>query len=407
MPDLDPLSWTEEQRATARANLRKLRTPTGSPVITIFVRHSPKCKYRDDEFFKRCNCRKHFRWSHSGKQYRRKAGTRSWAEAEDNKRKLEDQLAGRVPVVVADAGQTLAQAIDAFKASKVDQGVGRSARYSYDLNLRRLLAYSEAHGRYTAAAALTLDNLLASRSTGPTVYKSSYSRVMVQKYIRHFLKFCYDAGWIAKVPVLSAIKNTQPETEPLTEAEYKKLLEHASGDPRTIIQLMRWSGLAVRDAATLKRSDLVTDNGLCKIVRSRTKTGSPLYIPIPPDIAAELNAVLNGNPVYVFWNKRNLDSSAATFSMHWSDRISKAFTAAGITADGHMVSHRLRDTYAVDLLQKGVPLEHVSKLLGHKSVTTTERHYAKWVKGRQELLERVVRATWKSGKSTKYWTFND
>src|ERR1019366_270758 len=29
-----------------------------------------------------------------------------------------------------------------------------------------------------------------------------------------------------------------------------------------------------------------------------------------------------------------------------------------------------------------VPLEHVSELLGHKSVTTTERHYAKWVKGR-------------------------
>ncbi len=39
-----------------------------------------------------------------------------------------------------------------------------------------------------------------------------------------------------------------------------------------------------------------------------------------------------------------------------------------------MISHRLRATFAVDLLQKGVPLEHVSKLLGHKSVTTTERH---------------------------------
>ena len=99
--------------------------------------------------------------------------------------------------------------------------------------------------------------------------------------------------------------------------------------------------------------------------------------------------------MYVFLNKRNLNSSAATFSMHWSDRLSKTFTAAGIVTEGHMVSHRLRDTFAVDLLQKGVPLEHVSKLLGHKSVTTTEKHYAKWVKGRQDLLERVVSATWK------------
>jgi site-specific recombinase XerD len=47
----------------------------------------------------------------------------------------------------------------------------------------------------------------------------------------------------------------------------------------------------------------------------------------------------------------------------------------------------------VDLLQKGVPLEHVSKLLGHRSVTTTERHYAKWVKGRQDRLDMLVSAT--------------
>jgi integrase/recombinase XerD len=60
-----------------------------------------------------------------------------------------------------------------------------------------------------------------------------------------------------------------------------------------------------------------------------------------------------------------------------------------------MISHRLRATFAVDLLQKGVPLEHVSKLLGHKSVTTAERHYARWVKGRQDRLDTIVSAPWK------------
>ena len=74
------------------------------------------------------------------------------------------------------------------------------------------------------------------------------------------------------------------------------------------------------------------------------------------------------------------------------------FEAAGIQSEGHMVSHRLRATFAVDLLQKGVPLEHVSKLLGHKSVTTTERHYAKWCKGRQQLLDTLVTATWAKKK---------
>ena len=66
-----------------------------TPLITIFVRHSSGCKYAGDEFSKRCNCRKHFRWTQNGTQYRRKAGARSWEEAERTKRELEDQLSGR------------------------------------------------------------------------------------------------------------------------------------------------------------------------------------------------------------------------------------------------------------------------------------------------------------------------
>jgi integrase len=59
-----------------------------------------------------------------------------------------------------------------------------------------------------------------------------------------------------------------------------------------------------------------------------------------------------------------------------------------------MMSHRLRDTFAVVLLSKGVPPEEVSKLLGHESIKTTERHYAKWIKGRQDRLDSLVVGTW-------------
>jgi integrase/recombinase XerD len=46
------------------------------------------------------------------------------------------------------------------------------------------------------------------------------------------------------------------------------------------------------------------------------------------------------------------------------------------------------------LLLKGVSLENVSKLLGHSSIKITERHYAPWVKARQEQLEAEVRRIW-------------
>jgi integrase len=43
---------------------------------------------------------------------------------------------------------------------------------------------------------------------------------------------------------------------------------------------------------------------------------------------------------------------------------------------------------------KGTAAEVVSKLLGHTSIKTTEKHYAPWVKSRQVKLEEAVKMTW-------------
>ncbi len=46
-----------------------------------------------------------------------------------------------------------------------------------------------------------------------------------------------------------------------------------------------------------------------------------------------------------------------------------------------------RDTFAVTLLEDGVPIREVSRALAHTSVTTTERHYAKWTPDQQVRLD--------------------
>lgn len=73
--------------------------------------------------------------------------------------------------------------------------------------------------------------------------------------------------------------------------------------------------------------------------------------------------------------------------------LKRLLTLAGVP-DGH--AHRFRDTFSVELLLAGVPIERVSILLGHQSVRITEKHYAPWVRARQEQLEADVRRTWQT-----------
>jgi hypothetical protein len=58
-----------------------------------------------------------------------------------------------------------------------------------------------------------------------------------------------------------------------------------------------------------------------------------------------------------------------------------------------------RDTFAVELLLAGVPLDQVSLLLGHSSVKITGRHYAPFCKPRQEQLATSVKLAWKKPRN--------
>jgi site-specific recombinase XerD len=376
-----------------------------APVITIYVRHAARCKYADDEFCKRCNCRKHFRWTLKGTQHRQKAGTRSWAEAEEIKANLAAQLSGKAPAADAQPPKTIDAAVTLFKTHQLNQGWTADVLGKYARELARLQAWAEARGIFTIAG-LTGEVLIAYQGTWAALYPSTQTRSMVNARLRNFLRFSYDNKWLDRVPKTSRIKVDEAPTLPLTAKEYEHLLKTIpktfadatkAARVRALIQAMRWSGLAIHDVVTLRRDELTHDKkaGLYSIQTARQKTGTHVSVPVPPDVAKEILTVANGNPVYFFWTGSGKETSATT---NWQHDIRALFKDAEIQAAGNMLSHRLRDTFAVDLLEKGVPLEEVSKLLGHESIKTTERSYAKWVKGRQDRLNKLVIGTWTKAK---------
>jgi integrase/recombinase XerD len=166
---------------------------------------------------------------------------------------------------------------------------------------------------------------------------------------------------------------------------------------RTLIQLMRWSGLSIRDAIGLDRTALSDTD---ELFLYRAKTDNPVYVPLPPDVAAALRNIPPGpklNPRYFFWSGNGKLKSAVG---NWQRSFGRVFELAEIKhADGtpkRCHPHMLRDTFAVECLLAGLPLEQVSMLLAHKSVKVTEKRYTPWVRARQQQLAMNVRRSWKS-----------
>jgi hypothetical protein len=191
MDDLKAPQPTDEEKARVRQYLREqraaLRGPV-TPVITIFVRHNPDCKYAGDEFCKRCNCRKHLRWSLGGKQHRKQAGTRSWTEAEEIKRRLEAQLRGD-PVKVETRATSLRSALDSFINSKEGQGISPDVveRSRRGRELDRFAALAEEHGSARATARI--------RDTGGRWRNWSGSQVLADRDTSVELRlFCDDVS---------------------------------------------------------------------------------------------------------------------------------------------------------------------------------------------------------------------
>ena len=370
-------------------------------MVTIFVRHSADCPQKNDEFYKRCKCPKHLRWYYEKKLYRQATKTRSWSLAEDAKRKLEARFDEGATSTAPDLKEraTIKRAVDLFIEDKKSQGIKSDVLKKYRRELDRFSSFMAIRNRMFPNE-VRLEDVTEFRSGWEEQYESSTTRGKVQGRLKSFFRYCYEAKMIERVPKLSSIKVDRPPTLPLTDKEYQALLDvtpdEFKGDKakrvRALIQTMRHTGLAIQDTVTLKRTELIKDRklGRYRITTSRQKTGTHVSVLLHPEVEKEiLEAIpLNESKEYIFWNTgRNKPQTAVT---NWQHDLRQVFRAAGLPK-GH--PHQLRDTFAIDLLKKGVPLEEVSKLLGHSSIKTTERDYAAWVPARQSRLDALMEAT--------------
>jgi integrase len=319
--------------------------------------------------------------------YRRHAlKVTSWERAVELARKIEEDGRPKQEIV------TVEHAIERFLADCQARNKSPRTLKKYRVVVNGLKEFCEKK-RIKALKHLTLDNLREFREgwqLAPiTIYKNT-------EYLKTFFAFCHDSTWIPTNPAKALKKPLVRATPtlPFTDEEWKKILNAAAAygtKPKRLtafLLTMRWTGLRIGDVAVL-RVDALQDD---RIFVRTAKTGVPIYCPIPPEAVDAFTRFRPTSGEYFFWNGT---ASSNSLLSKWHRALSGVFGRSGVK-DAH--SHRIRDTFSVSLLKKGVPLEVVSELLGHASTAITKKHYAPWVKERQDLLESAVQKTWEAPK---------
>jgi len=206
------------------------------------------------------------------------------------------------------------------------------------------------------------------------------SDVSAAKYIKHLKKIvnqCMANGWLKHSPFI-AYKSTIKVRERtyLTQEEVGKIIakEFTIGrlqQVKDIFIFCCFTGLSYADVKKLKRSEIAVGiDGEKWIFTKRKKTDTSSHIPILPNAFKILNRYKD-NPECV---SRGLALPVLS-NQKMNAYLKEIADVCGI--DKHLTFHLARHTFATTItLSNGVPIETVSKILGHTALKTTQ-HYAK------------------------------
>jgi len=381
------------------------------PLITIFVRHAADCKYAGDEFSKRCQCRKHFRWTHNGVQHRRMAGTRSWGIAEEEKRRLEDQLAGRKPE--QDSGErrtSISDAVKMFMAAKKNDGLEPPSLAKLQKSVDRIQTFCEGAGIFYLE-----DVDLTHISTWPwtNFFTTTHALRNNQSRVKSFFRYFENAGVLPKNPTKAwkSIKGKTEQVSGFSAKEYGDILKaipecgwskEMQSKMRALVQLMRYAGLAMIDACCLERSQIRHEKGQYRIhLRSRQKTSKKAHLQpidnvVPSEVGKNIMAVLNSNPRYVFWNYNGDGPASDEQKRAVSEKYFQRYMRTLLDKAGlpNATSHKFRHTLAIEMIRHGASFEDVAATLGNTVAVVAKFYSHEWGKVRQHKTDAAIKAAW-------------
>ena len=202
--------------------------------------------------------------------------------------------------------------------------------------------------------------------------------IQKMKKVNKILKIAVEEGYIRTMPVKLKLKADPLIYEPLTVEEIRRIRQKEfktkrMEQVRDCFVFACYSGLAFTDLKNLSERDLLVDeSGKEWIIKPRQKTKIISHIPLLP-VAKEI------------WEKYNYQLPIPS-NQKYNAYLHEIGAVCGINKNLH--SHLARHTFATILLNSGVDLVSVSKILGHSNSRITEKVYAKMMP--ETIMKRVT-----------------
>jgi len=231
-------------------------------------------------------------------------------------------------------------------------------------------------------------DVLLNREWMASMYAANLERVSIRRKLsalRGFLEYCLRQGLIAinpatlvqtpKIPRKLPDVPTEEQTVALLDgAEAGKLESPMPERDRAMLEMLYGCGVRISELVGMNTGDIDFGEGW---VRVRGKRKKERQVPIPSQTLGALRTWMEVRPPQagvpreqqaVFLNRRG-----GRLTERGASGILKMYAIA-LLGDSSLHPHSLRHAYATHLLRAGADLRAIQELLGHASLSTTQRY---------------------------------
>jgi site-specific recombinase XerD len=167
-------------------------------------------------------------------------------------------------------------------------------------------------------------------------------------------------------------RRDQPLPRFIDDAAAAKLLRAAREDPdpftRLAVEFLARTGLRRSEFLDLTVDSVVQIGSAYWLHVPLGKLRTDRYIPLHPQLKEMLDDWISNRPAGLREPWMFIERGRRIGKQRVEDAVSKAARAAGI---GHVTPHQLRHTLATQAINRGMSLEAIAALLGHKSMRMT------------------------------------